>query len=73
MGGKLVPYVWRVQKLDWRGGLGGLPTSLVVLSVVNMCRTLFLLPSLQKWQLHFWSFRIFCPEFVPTMGTCSYF
>ena len=25
-------------------------------------RGTFLLPSLQKWQLHFWSFCIFCPE-----------
>lgn len=69
MGGKLVPYMGCVQKSDWSGGLGGLPTSLVVLRV----GVTFLFPSLQKWQLHFWSFFIFCPEFVPTMGTCSYF
>ena len=41
------------------GGLGSLPTPLVVLSTGGMCSALVLLPALQKWQLDFWSFCIF--------------
>ena len=41
-----------------RGGLGGLPTPLVVPCAGIMCRTLILLPAPQKWQLGFWSFCI---------------
>ena len=40
------------------GGLGGLPTPLVVLSAGGMHSTLLLLPALQKWQL--WVFFVFC-------------
>ena len=40
-----------VQGSGRRGGLGGLPTPLVVLRAGGMRRTLLLLPALQKWQL----------------------
>ena len=77
-GDDLVPYMgWGhrcVQGLGCRGGLGGLPTPLVVLSAGAMCSTLLLLPtpSFCSWlfrshnQDFFWSFHIFfliiCPN-----------
>ena len=59
------------------GGLGDLPTPLVVWCAVGMPKyavftshTLFLLQASQKWQLGFWSLCIFCPEFAPTAHAC---
>ena len=37
----------------WRGGLGGPPAPLVVLSAGGMCSPLLLFQALQKWQLGF--------------------
>ena len=52
--------------MDPKGGLGGLPTPLVVLFAGILPRTLLLLPASQKWQLGFWSFcillSIICPN-----------
>ena len=66
MGGGLV------QQLGLRGGLGGVPTPLVVLCARRMGNTLLLLRTPQKWQLDFWFFCILlfliCPKPV-----CSYF
>ena len=63
-----------------RGGLGGLPTPLVVLSTEGMLSTLLLLPTpcflllaLQKWQLDFFGLFVSCPEFAPTTHAHSYF
>ena len=65
--GKLVPFMewgWEcVQRSSWSGGLGALPTPLVVACVQGACTVLL---SLQKWQLDFWSFcillYIICPN-----------
>ena len=61
------------------GGLGDLPTPLVVWCAVGMPKypvftshTLILLQAPQKWQLGFWSLRIFCPEFAPAAHVCVY-
>ena len=63
MGSELVPCIaWEKgcdQGLDWRSGLGGLPTSLVVVCASCMCSTLLLLLALQKWLLGLGSFCIF--------------
>ena len=42
------------------GGLGSLPTPLVVLSTGGMCSALVLLPALQKWQLGLFGLFVFC-------------
>ena len=54
--------------MHWRGGLGGLPTPLVVLCAGITRRTLLLLLAPQKWQFGFWSFCILlfiiCPNYA---------
>ena len=52
--------VGELSGLGWRGGLGGLPTSLVVLCAGVMQSALFLLPIPQKWQFNFSLFVSFC-------------
>ena len=63
-----------VQGSGCRAALGGLPTTLVVLSAGDMRSALFLLPALQKLQLGFWGlFVSCCPEFAPMAHAHSYF
>ena len=45
--------VGEIGGLGWRGDLGGLPTSLVVLYAGILHSALFLLPRPQKWQFNF--------------------
>ena len=53
-----------VQGWGWRGGLGDLPTALVVLSAGGMCSTLFLLPTScfcpRLFRSGSWIFRSLC-------------
>ena len=57
--GRLVPKMG-LGWLGLRGGLGGLPTPLVVLCAGIMGRTLPLLPAPQTWQLGFGLFLSSC-------------
>ena len=54
-----------VRPKEWRRGVGGLPTPLVVLCAGGMCSPVLLHPAAQKCQLGFWSFCvlfIICPN-----------
>ena len=63
-GGESWSLIWSdgrewVQRLGQRGGLGDLPTLLMVLNAGGMHRTLLLLPAPQEWQLDFLVFLHF--------------
>ena len=63
------------SRSGWRGGPGGLPTPLVILSAGGICSALLFLPTLcfllqatQKWQLGFLvSLHLLGTEFAPTV------
>ena len=67
-GGRVLYMGWdygRLQRLDWRDGLGGSPTLFEVFSAGGMCSTSLLPQALQKHLLGFWSFCILsisCPS-----------
>ena len=58
-----------VQGSGWRGGIGGLPTLLMMLNAGGRRCTPLLLLALQKWHLGFWSLYILsviCPNYACT-------
>ena len=64
----------QVQGSVWRGGLGGLPTHLVVLCAGGLCSTLHLLTALQKWKLGLGTFCIsFFPSWPQSLLVSCYF
>ena len=80
-GGAVFPYREQgqecVQGLVRRGGLGGLPIAVVVLSAGGMCSTLPLLPTpclcSQISRRGSWSFCILLSIICPNCTSCSYF